>query len=242
MTQSNLFKKLIHFFNPNRLNRKVWAISIDYDGTFDHGHKEILEWINQSKDNFLWVIVMIGSIRQSRLTDDLNQMRNRNGSVRSIEDFAYDNGFQFDSFLMGDVYEDRAPGETYLIWDAFDQVAMEASSSSLKNQTLKFIYDKKIPIVHAQTHHLKEIFPNKDILYTLIDDREDIGEFLNNHVQTSLPPRVKFNFVNYTEFGTIQPSPSVIESKSSLFNFNWRMQHVHKIAPCYPKNTMINLS
>ena len=50
---------------------------------------------------------MIGSIRQSRLTDDLNQMRNRNGSVRSIEDFAYDNGFQFD-FLMGDVYEDSA--------------------------------------------------------------------------------------------------------------------------------------
>ena len=53
MTQSNPLKKHIRFFNPSILNLKVWAISIDYDGTFDHGHKEILEWINQFKDTFM---------------------------------------------------------------------------------------------------------------------------------------------------------------------------------------------
>ena len=240
ITQSRLLHKLIHFFNPSILNRKVWAISLDYDGTFDRGHKEILEWINQFKDDFAWVILMVGSIRQSRLTDELNQMHNRNGTIRLIESFAYDNGFQFDSFLMGDIYNNRTSGETYFRWDAHDQVAIEASASSLGNKALRFIYDKKMPIVHAQTHHLKEIFPNKEILYTLIDDREDIGNFLNKNIQKCLPPKVRFNFVNFTEVGTCEPSSSTIQLESSLFNCNWRTQHIDKLAPCYPKHIVIN--
>lgn len=240
ITQSKSLNKLINFFKPRMLHRKIWAISLDYDGTFDNGHQEILEWINQFKDNFSRVILMVGSIRQSRLTDELNQKHNNNGSIRAIEYFAYDHNFQFDPFLMGDIYSDRTPGETYLIWSSFDQVALEAGSSSLQDETLKFIYDKKMPIVHAQTHYLQEIFPNKEILYTLIDDREDIGEFLDNHVQPCLPPKVKFNFVNFTEVGTCEPSPSIIQSKSSFFNCNWRIQHIHKTAPCYPKNITIS--
>ena len=36
--------------------------------------------------------------------------------------------------------------------DAFDQVAIDASSSSLKDETLKFIYDKKMPMfMHKHT-------------------------------------------------------------------------------------------
>lgn len=218
----------------NSKHNKVWVISIDYDGTFDDGHEVIKDWINQFRNQFSRVILMIGSIRQSRFTDELNDRYNNNGSIRRIEDFAYENEFEFDSFLIGDALDNREAGETYLIWSTQDDIALKASSNILTNKTLKFLYDKKTPIVHAQMHHIKEVFPNKDITYTLIDDREDIGAFLNKHITTSIPPRVTYNFVLFNDFLECEPFFKPIPSTESLFDTQWRLHHTNKTPPCYP--------
>lgn len=228
----NLNQFIQYLSNPK--HNKVWVISIDYDGTFDEGQEVIRAWIEQFKSNFSRVILMVGSIRQSRLTDELNHRHNNNGSIRRIEDFAYEHGFEFDSFLIGDALDNREAGETYLLWDIYDQVARQASSSTLQDDTLKFLYDKKAPIVHAQMNHIKEFFPNKDITYTLIDDREDIGTFLNKHIASSIPPRVTFNFVLFNEFGACETPLKPIHSNASLFDSKWRRHHSNKTPPCYP--------
>lgn len=230
--QLSLNQFIQYLSNPK--HNKVWVISIDYDGTFDEGREVIQAWIEQFRSNFSRVILMIGSIRQSRLTDELNDRYNNNGSIRRIEDFAYENGFEFDSFLIGDALDNREAGETYLIWSIQDDIALKASSSMLTNETLKFLYDKKTPIVHAQMHHIKEVFPNKDITYTLIDDREDIGAFLNKHIAPSIPPRVTYNFVLLNDFLECETPLEPIPSTASLFDTQWRLHHLDKTPPCYP--------
>ena len=231
---SNIFSLHKMILNKKRKTDKIWVISLDYDGTFDNGHQKILEWINEYRHQFDRTIVMIGSIRQSRLIDELNIKHNGNGSIKSIEMFAKQQELEFDSFLIGDVMEQRDPGDTYHKWDTQDYAAFKASAGYLSNKTQKIIFDNKNPIVHAQMHHVKECFPDDEIEYTLVDDKQDIGDFLIKHIQASIPPKVIFNFVHFNDNDECEPYMTPIKSRASFFDYDWRMQHQMYLSPCYP--------
>lgn len=222
------------FLQTNQTNQAILVISLDYDGTFDRGKEKIRDWIETYTYEFAKTIIMIGSIRQSRSSDEYNIIMNNNGTVKNIETFAKYYGYEFDPFLMADIFPDRVAGDTYRRWEKHDPKTAKICPRYPEADVLKFIYDRKIPLVHAQMHHIKERFPDKEVQYVLIDDRVDIGEFLTTHILNSVPPRTTFNFVNFNSQNECEPFGPPIVSQASLFNHNWRQNHIQRKNPCYP--------
>ena len=129
------------FLQTNQTNQSILVISLDYDGTFDRGKEKIRDWIETYTYEFAKTIIMIGSIRQSRSSDEYNIIMNNNGTVKNIETFAKYYGYEFDPFLMADIFPDKWQ-ETHIDVGKSMTQRLQKFVRYPEADVLKFIYDR----------------------------------------------------------------------------------------------------
>lgn len=194
-------------FTPNK--KKILAVSIDYDGTFDSPFREgtIWNWIKSIKVLYDDVVILNGSARQTQFLDQLNQEYNHNGSVNKIKVSAKQNHFKFDDFRLQDTWCHEEEEPKYSLPEEYIHCTQG-------------VHQYKLDLIYAQTHHICECYQEHAIDLVFIDDRYDIITNIYQNIDILVPENISLTCMLFDDCDTLKPHGSTLQGKLK-FNKFW---------------------
>ena len=238
----------------NRETMKIRVLSFDFDGCLFHRryihdediskdvilhNKSFFNSIKKENISFGPVIVLIGSARQSKHTDDSNHGAHpllRGSCFPAIHKISDHLEATLDRFLLADVYADLPSGAAY------NRATTETPKKGLVHPQWRFDATK-ITILYAQMHKIASEHPYSEITFDFYDDKTEILEHLHacfSSDPTLIPANIHLRLHMYNG---LKPIPHAKIQGAGLIDTSYRKTIVNlsNLAPVIPGLSSIDL-
>ena len=165
------------------------------------------------------VSVYVGSDRQSKELDELNIRRNNNGSAFSALKSLCEKRNQkdgktwtFEPFLLADGNNPRGSAFERMKNSSGPQLhAPEPSRNTDEGRP------SKIPLLRAQMRDIRKQYPNDEIEFNFIDDRQDLIEDICKYLQPKdIPAGICLKIHKFDYIGVLQDEPNALGFVKSM--------------------------
>lgn len=236
--------------NAPRPKNNILAIALDFDGCYcyiqnkkitDHSlfHQYLIQIIQE--DKYEKIILLVGSLRQSRDSDVYNHTHNQNGSITQslpyLQNFLkkhFNIPVQINSWLLEDVvlgyehpkqfYKHKTFIHDKTLEDGINLIVPRHMSTKYKNTSevsKQFHIDRnKMLLILFQTHLLNKLNSESNIRFIFVDDTAErlLGALKKiPDYETLIPTKLNFQFIKYLTGS--QPCPLVDVIYGSGKNF-----------------------
>jgi hypothetical protein len=167
------------------------------------------------------VSVYVGSDRQSKALDELNIRRNKNGSAFSAlnslcEERNQKDGktWTFEPFLLADGNNPR--GSAFERMKNSSGHQLEAPEPSRNTDEGR---PSKIPLLMAQMRDIRKQYPNDEIEFNFIDDRQDLINDICKYLKPKdIPEGICLKINKFDYVGVLQDEPNALGFVKAISN------------------------